>query len=85
VHRGPKDAPYICDGPVRKVVQIRREIARRDRVEVVVVPVNPVDGRAERFVASVFGREVADAQPERNVRMAGDDAPRVGKRAVDIA
>jgi hypothetical protein len=60
------ERPLRCD-------EIRRQIARRDGVEVVVVAVNPVDRRAERLVAAVLVGDVADAQPERDVGMARDD------------
>jgi hypothetical protein len=62
-----------------------RKIARGDGVEVVVVAVDPVDRRAERFVTSVFVGDVADAQPERNLGMARDDRPGGVERAVDVA
>jgi hypothetical protein len=42
-------------------MKVRRQIAGGDGVEVVVVAVNPVDRRTERFVAPVFVGDVADA------------------------
>jgi hypothetical protein len=59
--------------------------AGRDRVEVVVVAVDPVDGRAERLVGASVRRDIADAQPERNVRVGSDDGARGVERAVDVA
>ena len=67
------------------VEQVLRQIAGRDRVEVVVVPVNPVDARAERLVAAVLVGDVADAQPERDVGMRSDDGARRVERAVDVS
>jgi hypothetical protein len=66
-------------------MKIRREIARGNRIEIVVVAVDPVDRRAERFVPSLFVGDVADAQPERNLGMARDNRPRGIERAVDVA
>jgi hypothetical protein len=66
-------------------MEIRRQIAGGDRVEVVVVAVNPVDRRAERFVTSLFVGDVANAQPERDLGMPRDDRPRAGECAVDVA
>jgi hypothetical protein len=70
--------------PVVDVMQILRQLTR-DRVEVVVVAVNPVDPRAERFVPPLFVGNVADAEPERDVGMTRDDLPRRVERAVDVA
>jgi hypothetical protein len=67
------------------VTEIRGQLAGGDRVEVVVVAVNPVDGGTERFVAPGFVGDVADAEPERNVGMPRDDAARRVERAVDVA
>lgn len=72
-------------GGIRDVVQIRRQIPGCDRVEVVVVAVNPVDRSAQGFVPAVLVGDVADAQPEGNVRMAGDNRARLGERAVNVA
>ena len=66
-------------------MEIHRQIAGADGVEVVVVAVDPVDAGAERFVASLFVGDVADAQPERDFGMARDDRPRRVERAVDVA
>ena len=66
-------------------MEIRRQIAGGDGVEVVVVAVNPVDAGAERLVASGLVSDVADAQPERNLGMPRDDRPRGVERAVDVA
>jgi hypothetical protein len=66
-------------------MKIRWEISGGDGVEVVVVAVNPVDRRRERFVPSSFVGDVADAQPERNPGMARDDRPGGVERAVDVA
>jgi hypothetical protein len=71
--------------PIRNVMEIRREISRGDSVEVVVVAVDPVDGSADGFIPAGFVGDVADAQPERNLGMAGDDRPRRIERAVDVA
>jgi hypothetical protein len=62
-----------------------RQISRGDGVEVVVVTVDPIDARAQRFVAALLVGDVADAQPERNLGMARDDRPRGVERAVDVA
>jgi hypothetical protein len=62
--------------PVLDVMQVRRQIAGRDGVEVVVVAVDPVDGGAERFVTSLFVGDVADAEPERDLGMPRDDGAR---------
>ena len=67
------------------VMQIRRQIAGRDGVEVVVVAVDPVDRSAERLVAPVRVGDVADAEPEGDVGMARDDAARGGEIAVNVA
>jgi hypothetical protein len=66
-------------------MEIRGQIAGGDRVEVVVVAVNPIDRHADGFVAPVFGGEVPDAQPERNLGVTRDDRPRGVERAVDVA
>jgi hypothetical protein len=74
-------------------MKIGREIAGGDGVEVVVVAVNPVDGRADGFVAAAcpersrggVGCEVPDAEPERDVGAARDDLSRRVERAVDVA
>jgi hypothetical protein len=66
-------------------MQIGWQIAGRDRVEVVVVAVDPVDGPAKRLVPSSVGRDVADAQPERDLGMPRDDRSRGVERAVDVA
>jgi hypothetical protein len=66
-------------------MKILGQIAGRDRVEVVVVAVDPVDGSAEAFVAAFVGGDVADAQPERDFRMPRDDRARRVERAVDVA
>jgi hypothetical protein len=66
-------------------MKIRREISRNDRVEVVVVAVDPVDGPAKRLVPSSVGRDVADTQPERDLGMPRDDRSRGVERAVDVA
>jgi hypothetical protein len=76
---------YINRGAVWNVIEIRRQIAGRDRVEVIVVAVNPVDGDAERFVPSGIIGDVADAEPERNIGMPRDDAARGVERAVNVA
>jgi hypothetical protein len=67
------------------VNQIVRQIAGRDRVEVVVVAVNPVDAAAERLVAALLVGDVAHAQPEWNAGMRRDDLPRGVERAVDVS
>jgi hypothetical protein len=67
------------------VMQIGWQAAGRDRVEVVVVALDPVDRRAERLVAALIVGDVADAQPERNLGMARDDTARRIERAVDVA
>jgi hypothetical protein len=66
-------------------MEIVRQVAGRDRVEVVVVAVNPVNARAKRLVATVIVGDVADAEPEGNVRVTGDDGARSVERAVDVA
>jgi hypothetical protein len=66
-------------------MEIGRQIARGDGVEVVVVAVNPVDRRADRFVASLFVGDVPDTKPERNGGMACDDVSRRVERTVDVA
>ena len=66
-------------------MEIAREIARGDGVEIVVVAVDPVDGRADGLVAAGVGCEIPDAQPERNLGMARDDLSRRIERAVDVA
>jgi len=65
--------------------EIRRQIAGLDRIEVVVVPVNPVHTGADRLVTAVVVGDVADAEPEWNLRMPRDDRPRSVERAVDVA
>jgi hypothetical protein len=47
--------------------------------------VDPVDGRAERLVASCLVGDVAHAEPERDIWMARDDPARGVERAVDVA
>ena len=66
-------------------MEIRRQIAGGDGVEVVVVAVDPVDASAERLVAAGFVGDVADAEPERDLGMARDDRARGVERAVDVA
>ena len=66
-------------------MQIRRQRAGGDGVEVVVVAVNPVDRGAERFVAPIAGGDVADAEPERHLGMARDDGARGVEGAVNVA
>jgi len=78
--------PFRADqSAIVDVMQIRRQIAGRDGVEVVVVAVDPVDRGAQRFVAPVLVGDVADAEPEGDVGMARDDAARGGEIAVDVA
>ena len=71
--------------PIRNMMQIRREIARGYGVEVVVVAVNPVDGRAGGFIAAICGRQVPYAQPERDLAVPLDDRSRGRECAVDVA
>jgi hypothetical protein len=66
-------------------MEILRQIAGGDDVEVVVVAVNPVDPGAERLVTAVVVGYVADAQPERNLGVPGHDRARGVERAVDVA
>jgi len=66
-------------------MEIHRQIAGGDRVEVVVVAVNPVEAGAEGLVASGRVSDIADAQPEGNVWMPRDDRPRGVERAVNVA
>jgi hypothetical protein len=66
-------------------MQIRRQLAGGDGVEVVVVPVDPVHRRAERLVRAALRRDVADAQPEWDAGVARDDPARVLERAVDVS
>ena len=66
-------------------MQIGRQVAGRDRVEVVVVAVNPVDRRADGFVAAALVSDVAYAQPEWNLAVARDDRPRTVERAVNVS
>ena len=75
----------LDERPVVDMEEIRRQVAGRDGVEVVVVAVNPVDARAERFIRAGLGRDVADAQPERNVGMRSDDGACGVECAVDVA
>jgi hypothetical protein len=67
------------------VTQIGWQIAGRDRVEVVVVAVDPVDRCAERLIPSQVRRDVADAEPEGDLGMPRDDRSRRVERAVDVA
>ena len=76
---------HLDHGPVRNVSEIRRQIAGRDRVEVVVIAVNPVERGGERLIAARVGRDVADAQPERNLRVPPDNRPRGVERAVNVS
>ena len=66
-------------------MEIRRQIAGGYRVEIVVIAVDPVDRRAERFVAPVLVGDVADAQPERNLGMPRHDRAGGVEGAVDVA
>src|SRR4051812_46837026 len=66
-------------------MQVRRQIAGSDGVEVVVVAVDPVDRTAQRLVEPRVGGDVADAQPERHVRMARDNAASGQEIAVHVA
>ena len=66
-------------------MQIRREIARGDGVDIVVVAVDPVDRRADGFVESRISRQVPDREPERDLGMPRNDRLRGGERAVDVA
>jgi hypothetical protein len=86
---GPADAGHpkageIDRGAVVDVMKVGRQIAGRDRVEVVVVAVNPVDRRAERFVSAAGVGDVPDAEPERNLGMVRDDGPRRVECAVNV-
>src|SRR5258708_9357180 len=76
---------HLDQGPIRNVMEIRRQIAGRDRVEVVVVAVDPVDRRAKRLIPSCIGRDVPDAEPEGDLGMPRDDRSRGVERAVDVA
>jgi hypothetical protein len=66
-------------------MKVRRQVAGGNRVEVVVVAVNPVERGCEGLIAAGVGRDVADAQPERNLRVPLYDRPSGVERAVDIA
>jgi hypothetical protein len=70
---------------VGDVMKIRRQIAGGNGVEVVVVAVDPVDGRAEWFVAARLVGDVADAQPEGDFGVARDDPAGGGEVAMDVA
>ncbi len=67
------------------MVQTVGQIAGRNRVEIVVVAVNPVNRCAERLVAARIIGDVADAQPEGNLGMARGDRARGVEGAVDVA
>jgi hypothetical protein len=71
--------------PVVDVKQVLRQVVGRDRVEVVVVAVDPVDAAAERLVGAGSVRDVADAEPERNLGVARDDGSRGVECAVNVA
>jgi hypothetical protein len=66
-------------------MKVGRQIAVRNRIEGVVIAVDPVNRRAEGLVAASLIRDVADAQPERNVGVPGDDGASGAERAVDVA
>jgi len=66
-------------------MEILRQIAGGDGVEVVVVAVNPVDAGAEGLVSTLFVGDVADAEPEGNLGVARDDGSRGVECAVDVA
>jgi hypothetical protein len=74
---------------VGDVMQVRRQISGRNGVEVVVVPVDPVDRGAERGIFKIRSTrlvgDVADAQPEGNLGMPRDDTARRVERAVYVA
>jgi hypothetical protein len=76
---------HVHGGAVRNVAQVWRQTAQGNRVEIVVVAVNPVDRRAERRVVAVFGGDVTNAEPAPDLGMRRDDAAGVGKGAVDVA
>jgi hypothetical protein len=70
--------------PVWNVLKSWREIARRDRVEVVVVAVDPVDRRADGLVPPLGAGQVPDRKPPGDLGMPRDDRPRGLERAVDV-
>jgi hypothetical protein len=72
------------EGPVVDVMEIRRQIAGGDDVEVVVVAVDPVDAGAERLVTAVLVGNIADAEPEWHLGVPRDDGPGRVERAVDV-
>jgi hypothetical protein len=72
------------EGPVVDVMEILRQLAGGDDVEVVVVPVDPVDAGAERLVTAAVVGNVADAEPEWNLGVPRDDGPGRVERAVDV-
>jgi hypothetical protein len=61
------------------------QVARRDEVEILVIALDPVDRRREGFVPSGCIGYVADAQPERDVRMPSDDPACLLESPVDVA
>jgi hypothetical protein len=71
--------------PVVDVKEVLRQVVSRDGVEVVVVAVNPVDPGAERLVPALLVGDVADAEPERDLRVPRHDRARGVERAVDVA
>ena len=77
------DAPPPPDHrAVGKVMQAGRQIAGSDRVEVIVVAVDPKDRSAERLVVPASLAMSPTHSQGGNLGMALDKAPGVGERAV---
>jgi hypothetical protein len=62
-----------------------RQLAGRDRVEVLVVPLDPVERRVEWLVTPAVVGDVADAEPVRHVWMPPHDPAHALDVAVDVA
>jgi len=63
----------------------RASLELGDAIEVLVVPLDPVQRFHRLGVDAAAAREIADAQPERYLRVPFHDSPRRWKVAVDIA
>ena len=80
----PIDGDADCTA-VRNISETVGQVAGGDRVDVVIVAVNPVDTGAQRLVTAVFVGDVANAEPEGNVGVRRDDRPRRVEGAVDVS
>ena len=85
LHDGLSLVEDFYGGSIFDVMEILRQVVSRDRIEVVVVAVNPVDAGAERLVAPRLVGDVPDTEPERDLRVLRHDGARAVEGAVNIS